>query len=77
MSKYIQGKYKSEGYPSNYNEMRVLCSKLACLKDLEYQDIELTHTELEIIDNKVNELTKEIHTWWENKLDNMEHVPYD
>lgn len=77
MSKYIQGKYKSKGSPSEYNKMRVLCSRLSYLKELEYQEIEITHTELELIDNKVSELTKEIHTWWENKLDNMEHVIYD
>lgn len=77
MSKYIKGKYKSKGYPSEYMKLRVLCSELHSLKELEYQDLELNHTQLEVINNKVNKLTQEIHSWWENKLDNMEHVPYD
>ena len=64
MSKYIQGKYKSRGSASQYGNLINLVDRLSHIKELEYQDIELTHTELEIIDNKVNELTEEIHTWW-------------
>lgn len=74
-NKYLQGTYLSEGSPSTYNKMRCLVSQLAALKELEGQNEEFTHTELEFIHNKVNNLTNDIHSWWENKLDNMIHKP--
>ena len=77
MSKYVQGEYLSKCSPSQYGKLIDLVGSLTYLKELEYRDVVLSSEDLELLDNKVNKLIQEIHSWWENKLDNMDHVHRD
>ena len=72
MSKYVKGKYKAVANEDSFHSLINLKHKIQWVAGLEQNNMIVTHSDLEAVDNSISEICLELKRWFEIKLESLE-----
>jgi len=72
--KYVRGYYQATASEEGFNKIISLKDKIQCIAGLDQNDMQITGEDIEYCENLVNEVTRTLNSWFENKRDSLVYL---
>ena len=72
--KYVRGHYQATASEEDFNKIIALKDKIQCIAGLDQNDMKITGEDIEYCENLVNEVTRTLNSWFENKRDSLVYL---